>query len=148
MIACDVCGEEFARIDSMESHRACHGVLPVKRNPLSYLVVLPDGITSGRMEAAEAFADGYAELARKHPDTRFDFFPFSYATEGQGCDPALQALLAVSLVHGGTFLNPDGQMVEWACGSARPPGEGWVDQHPERNRGEEKCWHRILDAAE
>lgn len=96
MPKCEICGEEFANPMQLESHWASHAVRPVKGSSLSYLLCLPDGITSGRYEAAEAFADAFAELKQKHPDKQFNFFPFSYKTEGQGKDPALDAILAIA----------------------------------------------------
>ncbi len=92
---CGICGEEFVSPSQLESHWAGHAVRPVKENPLSYLLVLPDGITSGRFEAAEAFADAYAELRKKHPCTRFDYFPFAYKTDSEGKESALTAILAI-----------------------------------------------------
>ena len=93
---CEICGEEVADVSAMESHWAGHAVRPVKKDPLSYLLVLPDGITKGRYEAAEAFVDAYAELKQKHPYVQFNFFPFSFKGLDGGKDPALESILAIA----------------------------------------------------
>jgi hypothetical protein len=95
MEKCEICGAEFATAMQLESHWAGHAVRPVKTSPLSYLLCLPDGITPGRYEAAEAFADAYVELSQMHLDRRFNFFPFSYKTDDGGKNPALNAVLAI-----------------------------------------------------
>jgi hypothetical protein len=96
MPRCNICGNNFDTTTELESHWGGHAVRPVKQSPLSYLLCLPDGITSGRHEAAVAFADAFVELKQKHPDVQFYFFPFSYKTEGEGKDPALDAILAIA----------------------------------------------------
>lgn len=93
---CDICGEEVANVPAMESHWAGHAVRPMKENPLSYLLVLPDGITEGRYEAAEAFVDAYAELKQKHPEVQFNFFPFSFKGLHDEGNLALVSILAIA----------------------------------------------------
>lgn len=92
---CEICGKEFKTINQIESHWASHRVLPVAKEPLSYTLVLPDGVTAGRHEAAEAFAKAYAELKEKHPEKKFHLLPFSYR-EDEG-DIDLIAILAVEI---------------------------------------------------
>ena len=94
---CEICGEEVAGgVLEMDSHWAGHAVRPVKKNPLSYLLVLPDGVTEGRYQAAEVFVDAYAELKQKHPDVQFNFFPFSFKGLDGGKDSALVSILAIA----------------------------------------------------
>jgi hypothetical protein len=95
MAKCDDCGKEFPDLDALDSHVAGHAVRKVRECPLSYLLVLPDGVTTGRWEAADAFVDAYSELREKHPQTKFNYLPFSYKTYGDGKDPALDAILAI-----------------------------------------------------
>lgn len=75
---CMICGKEFSNDSALNSHWTEHAVRPVKKDPLSYLLILPNGIVSGSYEAAQAFADAYAELTLMHPDVQFNFFPFSF----------------------------------------------------------------------
>ena len=95
MNECGICGKECAGLSELADHYASHAVRPVKENPLSYLLVLPDGVTEGRHEAAEAFADAYLELRCLHPDKRFDYFPFAYKIDHGIKESALTAILAV-----------------------------------------------------
>lgn len=94
---CKICGEEVVGgVLEMENHWSGHAVRPVKNDPLSYLLVLPDGITEGCYEAAEAFVDAYAELKQSHPDVQFNFFPFSFKSLDNGKNPALASILAIA----------------------------------------------------
>ena len=43
-----------------------------------YLIVLPDGVTPGRREAAEKFAEAVAKLHVIAPGCSFSFTPFDY----------------------------------------------------------------------
>ncbi len=43
-----------------------------------YLIVLPDGVTPGRREAAEKFAEAVANLRARAPGCSFSFTPFDY----------------------------------------------------------------------
>ena len=96
MLKCDTCDREgFANWQQLINHEAAHSIRRVRKNPLSYLLVLPNGVTPGRYEAAGAFVDSYVELKEKHPDIPFHFFPFSYETEHRG-KPALNAILAIA----------------------------------------------------
>lgn len=95
MNKCEICKDEFVTQSELASHWAGHAVRPVKEDPLSYLLVLPDGVAEGRFEAAEAFADAYAELRERHPDRRFDYFPFAYKIDHGINESALTAILAV-----------------------------------------------------
>ncbi len=96
MIKCDICDAMFAGPRQLGDHWATHAVRPVKKEPLSYILCLPDGITAGRYEAVEAFVDAYAELKQKHPDVQFNFFPFAYKTDEKGREPVLETILAVA----------------------------------------------------
>lgn len=96
MHKCQICGEEFLHPMQLESHWAGHSLRPVTENS-SYLLCLPDGVTPGSFEAAEAFVEAHEELKREHPDIQFHFFPFSYKTAGNGKDPALAAILAIAI---------------------------------------------------
>lgn len=87
---CSFCPEEFATHQELESHEAGHKVKRVSDAPLTYLLVLPDGCTPGRWEAAEAFSEAVAELYDQHPGIPFQFVPFSMSQDG-GAD----ALLAI-----------------------------------------------------
>lgn len=67
----------------------------ITKEPLSYVLCLPDGTQPGRHEAAEAFAYALAELKQKHPDKQFTLIPFSHCIGTQG-DSALSSILAVA----------------------------------------------------
>lgn len=96
MVKCSICGAKFAGSMQLESHWAEHAVRPVKEDPLSYLLCLPDGITAGRYEAVEAFVEAYGELKQKHPDVQFSFFPFAYKTDSEVNESALTTILAIA----------------------------------------------------
>lgn len=68
----------------------------VREEPLTLILTLPDGCTSGRWEAAEAFADILAEMNKRYPGKNFQLLPFSYNTPSDGTNPALNAIFAVS----------------------------------------------------
>lgn len=95
MHVCEICKAEFPTVMELENHWSGHSVRPVKERPLSCLLCLPDGVTSGRYSAAEAFVDAFAELQRSHPDRQFYLLPFSYTTAEEGRGPALSAILAI-----------------------------------------------------
>lgn len=88
---CPWCPAEFETHSALESHEAGHKVKKVADTPLTYLLVLPDGCTPGRWEAAVAFAEAVGELRQKH-DRPFQFVPFSYDKDG-----GLDAILAVGI---------------------------------------------------
>lgn len=85
---CSWCPAEFTTHGELESHEAGHKVKKVSDVPLTFLLVLPDGYTPGRWEAAKAFAEAVEELRQQHD--RFQFIPFSYDKNG-----GLDAILAV-----------------------------------------------------
>ena len=95
MFKCPICKEEFSKRSELESHDAGHLVRPVEGKILSYILVLPDGVRSGRYEAAEAFSEAFTELRKKHPGMSFDFLPFSYASDN-GKFSGLNAILAIA----------------------------------------------------
>lgn len=86
---CPWCPAELETHSALESHEAGHKVRKVSEVPLTYLLVLPDGCTPGRWEAAEAFAAAVAELRQQH-NRPFQLIPFSYDKGG-----GLSAILAV-----------------------------------------------------
>ena len=95
MFKCGICEQTFISAEERDSHDASHAVRPVREKPLSYLLVLPDGVTVGRFQAAVAFANAFEELRQMHPARDFTFFPFSYKTV-EGEDPALDSILAIA----------------------------------------------------
>lgn len=91
---CDICGEEFESVLQLEAHSGGHKVRPVQESPLVVLLVLPDGCTPGKWQAATAFAEAVQELRGRYPGVRFQYVPFSYV-DGK-FDPALRAMLAIA----------------------------------------------------
>ena len=87
---CPWCPAEFETHSALESHEAGHKVKKVADTPLTYLLVLPDGCTPGRWEAAEAFADAAQELSGVQPNVPFQLVPFSFSQDG-----GVNALLAL-----------------------------------------------------
>lgn len=99
---CAWCPAEFSTNSQLESHEAGHKVKKVSDNPPTYLLVLPDGCTPGRWEAAEAFAEAVAELRQACPEADFQFVPFSYVSAtmrgmlpGAASNVTLDAILAI-----------------------------------------------------
>ncbi|MDB5244547.1 MAG: hypothetical protein JWN18_417 [Parcubacteria group bacterium] len=68
----------------------------VSHVPLVLVLSLPDGCTSGRWEAAESFAASITRARQLYPGRQFQFIPFSYKTDGDGKDPALETMLAIA----------------------------------------------------
>lgn len=66
-------------------------------DPLVLIIDLPDGCSPGKWEAAESFAESFAGIVVKYPGKNFQFIPFSYDDCGGQDNPALKAVLAVSL---------------------------------------------------
>jgi hypothetical protein len=58
-------------------------------------VCLSDGVTEGRFEAVEDWAEGIASLKKRYPGRQFQFVPELYKTVG-GENPALVSMLAIS----------------------------------------------------
>lgn len=99
---CSWCPAEFSTNSQLESHEAGHKVKKVADNPLTFLLVLPDGCTPGRWEAAVAFAEAVAELRQTYPNVDFQFVPFSDVSTtksgmlpGAAADIATDAILAI-----------------------------------------------------
>ncbi len=85
------CGECNARFDTnLELEQHFHIVNTVRRGSV-YLLLLPDGCTPGRWEAAKAFAEALVELRQKCPNKQFQFVPFDHS-EG-----AVNSILAIVL---------------------------------------------------
>lgn len=69
-------------------------IVTVRDEPLTLILKLPDGCTTGRWEAAEAFAEIIAEMNNRHPGKMFQFLPFAFETSGSGS--ALSAMLVIA----------------------------------------------------
>jgi hypothetical protein len=95
---CPWCTEEFETHSALESHEAGHRVKKVVDDPLTFLLVLPDGCTPGRWEAAEAFAEAVAELRQACPDVEFQFVPFSHEWVPRGSSSLSPADIAVTSI--------------------------------------------------
>ncbi|MEK9184308.1 MAG: hypothetical protein AAB892_01095 [Patescibacteria group bacterium] len=94
MHRCDICREEFEKRSDLTDHWDNHLVKPVSDEPLVRILTLPDGITPGRFEAAEKFAEAIKELRAVYPGVQFQFIPFNYSPSRDG--PALESILAVA----------------------------------------------------
>lgn len=68
----------------------------IKETPLVVQICLSDGVTEGRNEATEDFAEGIEALCQEYPGRQFQFLPELYRTL-EGEDPALVSVLAISL---------------------------------------------------
>jgi len=86
---CAECGAQFDTNLELEQH--FHAVNTITKGSI-YLLLLPDGCTPGRWEAARAFAKAIAELREKCPNKQFQYIPFDHS------DGAVNSLLAVALV--------------------------------------------------
>ena len=75
---CEICGKKFETGEELDGHDAGHIVRPVSKNPLMAMMTLPDGISEGRWESADAFSEGVKELYEKYPHRTFQFVPFTY----------------------------------------------------------------------
>ena len=88
-LRCVECGARFNTNLELEQH--FHAVNTITKGSI-YLLLLPDGCTPGRWEAARAFAKAIAELREKCPNKQFQYIPFDHS------DGAVNSLLAVALV--------------------------------------------------
>ncbi|MBI2637352.1 MAG: hypothetical protein HYW88_00490 [Candidatus Sungbacteria bacterium] len=85
-LRCVECGAKFDT--NLELGQHFHAVLTVSPRS-AYLILLPDGCTPGRFEAAQAFAEAIVELKQKCPRKEFQLIPFGHSKG------ALNSILAV-----------------------------------------------------
>jgi hypothetical protein len=68
-------------------------IVTVRDEPLTFILKLPDGCTTGRWKAAEAFAEIIAEMRSRYPGKTFQLLPFAFETSGSSS--ALSSVLAI-----------------------------------------------------